>query len=78
MSSMQKLLVDRWGALINQRQLAQILQRQPDGLRVSLARPTSEWARRLNGTKVRIGRRVLFDTVEVAKLIDGCREQPDA
>jgi hypothetical protein len=76
MSSTQKTLVDRFGVLLNYAQLAEVLQRRPDGLRLSLYTSKSDWARRVCAARVKIGRRVLFDTAEFGKLIDEQRGRP--
>jgi hypothetical protein len=74
MTTTHKTLLDNYGLLLNFDQLAKILQRKPDGLRMSLQSPSSAWAREISAARVRIGRRVLFDTASVAKVIDQCRE----
>jgi hypothetical protein len=70
MSSTYKALVERFGILLNYAQLGEVLQRRPDGLRLSLCKARGEWTQRVGAARVRIGRRVLFDTAEIAKLID--------
>ena len=70
MSSTQKTLVDKFGVLLNYAQLAEVLRRRPDGLRLSLYTSKSEWVQRICAARVKIGRRVLFDTAEIGKLID--------
>lgn len=54
--------------LITTKQLAEILSRSVEGLRFSLQQDT-EFARSLNATKVKLGRRVYFKTAQVAKVI---------
>jgi hypothetical protein len=56
--------------LLNYAQLGEVLQRRPDGLRITLLRCQGEWAREIGAARVRIGRRVLFDTEQIARLID--------
>ncbi|AVR11777.1 hypothetical protein A8H31_20490 [Burkholderia thailandensis] len=51
-------------------QLAEILDRSPEGLRLSLSSARADWARHINETKVQIGRRVYFRTEAIARLID--------
>jgi len=70
MSATYKALLDRFGVLLNYEQLGEVLQRRPDGLRITLHRGDGQWARDIAATRIRIGRRVLFDTAEIAKLID--------
>ena len=70
MSETYKTLTDRWGVLLSYEALGQVMDRSPDGLRLSLAQNRSDWARRVNAAKVKIGRRVLFRTAQIAALID--------
>jgi hypothetical protein len=70
MSETYKTLADRWGVLLSYKALGQVMDRSPDGLRLSLAQNRSDWARRINAAKVKIGRRVLFRTEQIAALID--------
>jgi hypothetical protein len=70
MRSTLDVLVNRYGLLLNYGQLAEVLGRQPQGLRISLSRPRDEWARRVNSAKVRFGRRVMFRSADIAQLID--------
>ncbi|CAG9273380.1 MULTISPECIES: hypothetical protein [Burkholderia cepacia complex] len=51
-------------------QLAMALSRKPEGLRMALLKPKSEWAKCLNTHKVYIGRRMYFPTEAVAHLFD--------
>jgi hypothetical protein len=62
-------LVERYGVLLDYKQLAEIFQRSPDGLRISLSSPRDDFTRRLNEAKVQYGRRVLFRTLDVSELI---------
>ena len=55
--------------LISLTEMAEILRRSPDGLRVVLG-TDCELSRQLNPHRKRIGRRVFFDLGAVAKLID--------
>lgn len=59
--------------LLSQTQLAGVLDRSPDGLRISLSSDT-EIARRFNSAKKKIGRRVYFSVIDVARVLDeaGC------
>ncbi|WP_321849358.1 hypothetical protein [Burkholderia diffusa] len=59
-------------------QLAAMLSRKPEGLRMALLNQKSEWARGLNTRKVYIGRRMYFPTEAVAQLLDaGFEDQGD-
>ena len=55
--------------LLSQTQLAGVLDRSPDGLRMSLA-GDNDLARRLKPAKRKIGKRVYFAVLEVAKVLD--------
>jgi hypothetical protein len=70
MSETYRTLADRWGVLLSYEALATVMDRSPDGLRLSLAQNRSPWARRINAAKVKIGRRVHFRTEQIAALID--------
>lgn len=63
-------LVQQYGVLVTYQQLAEIFRRSPDGLRITLVHPKDEFARTVNAAKVRFGRRVLFRTEEIARMID--------
>jgi hypothetical protein len=49
-------------------QLAKILDRSVEGLRISL-RSETEFAQKINATRVRLGRRVYFSTAKIAPII---------
>jgi hypothetical protein len=61
-------LLQRFGPLLSIAQLASVLDRSPDGLRISL-RATSKWAERINKTRLKIGRRVYFRTSQIAEVL---------
>ncbi len=61
-------LIGRYGPLMNMAQLASILDRSPEGLRVTL-RSTGEWVEKINATRLRLGRRVYFRTSEIADVL---------
>ena len=63
-------MFDKYGPLITLGQLAQMLDRSADGVRMTL-RETSPYAEQLNLAKVRIGRRIYFRTPDVAQLLLG-------
>lgn len=70
MSMTLNTLKERYSVLLTLSQLAEVLNRSPDGLRISLSSSQSEWADQINATKVKIGRRVYFRTEGIARLID--------
>lgn len=63
-------MFEKYGPLLSLTQLAQILDRTPDGLRMTLREP-SDYATLLNAAKVRIGRRIYFRTPDVASVFLG-------
>ena len=70
MADTAKFLIEKYGPLLTLAQLAQILDRSQEGLRLTL-RSASPLARQLNGARLKIGRRVHFRTASVATIIDG-------
>jgi hypothetical protein len=56
------------GPLMTLAQLAKILDRSVEGLRISL-RSETEFAQKINATRVRLGRRVYFSTAKIAPII---------
>ncbi|CAH37279.1 hypothetical protein D0U02_17650 [Burkholderia pseudomallei] len=69
-----EILKEQYGAVMTLEQLATTLSRKPEGLRMALLKPTSEWARCLNAHKVYIGRRVYFPIEAVAHILDAGSE----
>lgn len=70
MTSTHNTLTDEHGVLMTLEQLAKLLHRRPNGLRVALQQNTHFWAKRINASKCKIGRRVLFRTADIAQIID--------
>jgi len=66
----EEALTGQYGPLLSMAQLAKVLDRSAEGLRVSLRNDT-EWARQLNAAKMKLGRRVYFRTGEIAKFLGG-------
>jgi hypothetical protein len=67
--STEDLLVNQYGPLLSLPQLAELLKRSPDGLRIAL-RGQSDFATQWNQARRKIGRRVYFRAPDVARLID--------
>jgi len=66
----EEILLNQYRSpLLTLTQLAHILNRSPDGLRISLSNK-SPGSVELNAARVKIGRRVFFKTVQIAKIID--------
>lgn len=67
----EKWLTEKYQSpLLRLTDLAEVLYRTEDGLRMSLHRDT-EFSRQLKNARVKIGRRVYFRIHDVAKIIDG-------
>jgi hypothetical protein len=66
----EEALTGQYGPLLSMAQLAKVLDRSAEGLRVSLRNDT-EWARQFNAAKMKLGRRVYFRTAEIAKFLGG-------
>jgi hypothetical protein len=70
MTDSETILLAQYGSpLLTLAQVAKILDRSPDGLRITLS-GDSDLARRLKPARKRIGRRVLFSVAELARFID--------
>jgi hypothetical protein len=66
--TLEENLMKTAGPLLTICQLAKILDRSPEGLRISL-RKSNPWVQRINSTRLRLGRRVYFRTAEIAELL---------
>lgn len=66
--TIEETLLNRYGPLLSISQLASVLDRSPEGLRISL-RTASEWSEKINSTRLKIGRRVYFRTSQIAQLL---------
>lgn len=67
----EQILIERYQSpLLRLTDLAELLYRSEDGLRMSLHRDT-ELSRQLKAARVKIGRRVYFRIHDVARIIDG-------
>lgn len=70
MTSTEEIILSQFNSpLLSLKQVAKILDRSPQGLRITLS-GDNEIARRLNPAKRRFGRRVLFTVVDLANFID--------
>jgi hypothetical protein len=68
--SIEETLVGQYGPLLTTSQLAKVLNRSPEGLRISL-RSSSNWVSQVNASRLRLGRRVYFRTAEIALILTG-------
>ncbi len=66
--SIEETLVNKYGPLLTTSQLAKVLNRSPEGLRISL-RSSSDWVSKVNSTRLRLGRRVYFRTIDIATIL---------
>jgi len=67
--STENFLLQKYGPLLSLAQLATVLDRSADGLRLSL-RQNSELSRKFNPARKKIGRRVYFRSALVAQVLD--------
>lgn len=68
-TTLHEQLTVRFGILLSQAQLAELLGRTTSGLRFSLSVPADDKTRALKACGRRIGRRVYYPAVEVARII---------
>jgi len=68
-SALEAQITDRYGLLLSQVQLAELLGRTAGGLRYSLSYPSDDRTRALKACGRRIGRRVYYPAAEVALII---------
>lgn len=68
MTPIEETLLKSYGPLLSINQLASVLDRSPEGLRISL-RTASEWSAKINASRLKIGRRVYFRTSQLAQLL---------
>ncbi|HHM7957485.1 TPA: hypothetical protein ACRNPC_000454 [Pseudomonas aeruginosa] len=66
----EEALIEQFGLLMSPAQLAELLGRSPEALRAHLSRYKNEtFYKNLNGTSVKVGRRVYYRTPEVAEIL---------
>jgi len=73
-TTLENQLTERYGLLLSQAQLAELLGRSTGGLRYSLSCPRDHQTRALKASGRRIGRRVYYPATEVAEIIIGVPE----
>lgn len=71
--TIEETLTNQYGPLLSLAQLAQVLDRSPEGLRITL-RASSAWVQQINAARLRLGRRVYFRTSEISQLLSGIEE----
>lgn len=67
--STEEYLLSRFGPLMSLANIAELLNRSADGLRVSLYSDT-DLSRKLKPTMIRIGRRLYFRTLQVQDVLE--------
>ncbi len=72
--TLENQLTERFGLLLSQTQLAELLKRSTGGLRYSLSYPCDHQTRLLKACGRKIGRRVYYPAMEVARIIIGTDE----
>jgi hypothetical protein len=76
--ALENQITERYGLLISQTQLAELLGRTTGGLRYSLryslSYPSDQSTRALKASGRKIGRRVCYPATEVARIIIGTRD----
>ncbi len=68
--TIEETLTKQYGPLLSIAQLATLLSRSPEGLRISL-RGRAEWVQQINAGRLRLGRRVYFRTSAISQLLSG-------
>lgn len=68
-TSTESFLLEKYGPLLSLEQLASLLHRSVDGLRLSL-RQDGELSKQFNPARKKIGRRVYFRSALVAPVLD--------
>lgn len=68
-------ITGRYGLLLSQTQLAELLGRTTGGLRYSLSYPSDHQTRALKACGRKIGRRVYYPATEIAQIIVGAGTQ---
>ena len=74
-ATLENQITERYGLLLSQTQLAQLLGRTTGGLRYSLSYPSDQQTRALKTSGRKIGRRVYYPATEVARIIIGTSDQ---
>lgn len=74
-ATLEHQIIERYGLLLSQVQLAELLGRSNNGLRCSLYHPSDQSMRALRDCKRKVGRRVYYPASEIAKVIMGTGEK---
>ena len=71
LATLEHQITERFGLLLTQSQLAELLGRTTGGLRYSLSYPSDHQTRSFKRCGRKIGRRVYYPATEVARIIIG-------
>ena len=74
-ATLEDQITERYGLLLSQTQLAQLLGRTTGGLRYSLSYPSDQQTHAHKACGRKIGRRVYYPATEVARIIIGTSDQ---
>jgi hypothetical protein len=74
-ATLENQITARYGLLLSQAQLAELLGRTTGGLRYSLSYPSDQQTRDLKRCGRKIGRRVYYPATEVAQIIIGTSDE---
>jgi hypothetical protein len=74
-ATLENQITERYGLLLSQTQLAQLLGRTTGGLRYSLSYPSDQQTGALKACGRKIVRRVYYPATEVARIIIGTSDQ---
>jgi len=74
-ATLENQITERYGLLLSQTQLAELLGRTTGGLRYSLSYPSDQQTRALKACGRKIGRRVYYPATGVVRIIIGTSDQ---
>ena len=74
-ATLENQITERYGLLLSQTQLAELLGRTTGGLRYSLSYPSDQQTRALKACGRKIGRRMYYPATEVVRIIIGTSDQ---
>jgi hypothetical protein len=77
MNQTLNILIKRYGAVMTLNQLAETLDRKPEGLRMALLAGKEPWAQKLSAQKAYVGRRMYFPVEAVAALLVAALRRED-
>jgi len=74
-ATLENQITERYGLLLSQTHLAELLGRTTGGLRYSLSYPSDHQTQALKACGRKIGRRVYYPATEVARIIIGISDE---